>query len=679
MKNKIIAFILTFIIFLSSVPFTSLAYGDTVLNFDDIKVNVDTEEPPKADSIKDEITFHPMYSGHRSSLDYYYQDEYFMSPSDKYNKHLSTLSMLLSMIWTSSVRAGDVRYGKLSLLLDMGFKNIESSPDMAVEPNPDTVGLIMAEKNIFYGGEEYTLVAISYRGGGYGSEWANNFVVGSKEECYGGHLGFHNARDRSLEFILDYLERNVSGKVKLWISGFSRGGAVSGLTGAWFNDNIASLSKYGIYAEKDDIFTYTFEAPSSMDKELNSEKKYGNIFNIVSSDDIIPLLPFELWGFERPGITKYLPTLTGEDVDTVNKILSDIGSGYRYEYHLFSPVASTVGTTHSEFIRNLCNVFAKRMDRALYAECVQDTFAYIMDRLLNAGNDEMDLLVYVFSEKTFDALGIEWDENGNGQLMLLIIELVKNDKKAMAKLCDAVGNNLKEAGFIEAYDETVKEALNTTLSILLTTEDGISIIPYAVTMMNNTSVDRGHIPDSVLAMLICQDSYYSSSPAIEWSQGRFANEDTVSVTVNNGKENRKLDLRKGTTLTLSADFPSCVEFEGWYLNGELADTGTSCTFVVNEVSIVMASSKTTHKALGDFTVDSAPILFWQGSRSAECAECGRKYVEQIDAPIDLTNPIALTVSLAVILAVLAVSAASVSAVKKKKHKADPEKYENESA
>ena len=73
-------------------------------------------------------------------------------------------------------------------------------------------------------------VAVGVRGVGYESEWASNVTLGQGESRDGEAQGFSEAADQVMNEIYYYLARHDlfddlrEGKVKFWVSGFSRAG-----------------------------------------------------------------------------------------------------------------------------------------------------------------------------------------------------------------------------------------------------------------------------------------------------------------------------------------------------------------------------------------------------------------------------------------------------------------------
>ena len=672
MRNRIIAVFLTFALSLSYVSVIAFASADNPADFGGIEISQSIESnPSKEDNIKEILKcWDSNFYGDGEAV-YFYRDGYFLSSADIYNEHLATLSLAVSL-------SACADFGKLyndeyrnaeQLFADTGFDTIKSNTDTDSATTPETMGVILAKKTIFDSGEPYTLVAVGFRSGGYGSEWANNFIVGTAGECPDGHLGFHQARDRALEFILDYLDRNVEGNTKLWISGYSRGGAIGGLTGAWFNDNREALSQYGISLRNSDIFTYTFEAPASIDSKLNQQRNYNNIFNIISPNDIIPLIPFEFWGLVRPGKDHYLSDFTGDDADKLIKILDDLNSSVEYELHKFDTFPyRDIGKSFAEFLNNFCNIFAARIDRDTYANKLQNTLSRILDKILNCSEAEMELLIDTFAENFLQDLGIDVDGDIASGIVSLISGLIDGDRATIDKVSSAAGKNLAESGFIEVCDSETIEALNLLISTILYRADGYNLIPYAFTIvLRCPNIFIGHTPDIILAAVMSADSYYTQSNSIAWSSGYTSNTNTATISINDGKKVYTVDYNKGTTLTLTARATGCVEFCGWYVGGELVTDSSALTIVADENMSVRAAGKLVHKELGEWSVDNAAVLFFSGSMSRECSACGAKHSVSLPAPLAFDNPLTYIILSGVLLcAMIAITSACVSGKKRKR-------------
>ena len=113
------------------------------------------------------------------------------------------------------------------------------------------------------------------------------------------------------------------GLVKLWMGGYSRGAAVANLLAARLNKELSGLAR-------EDVFVYTFATPVALgpqdypnlqqdydnnhnaDGTLKESWGESNIFNIVSSGDIVPCLMPEEWGYHRNGNDRFLPSTQNE-------------------------------------------------------------------------------------------------------------------------------------------------------------------------------------------------------------------------------------------------------------------------------------------------------------------------------------------------------------------------------
>ena len=103
------------------------------------------------------------------------------------------------------------------------------------------------------------------------------------------HKGFDVAATRIAAFVERYIEENelYRDHIVYWVTGHSRGAGIANILGA-------NLEKAGETA-----FTYTFAAPNNTLSE--EAASYKTIFNIINTDDFVPCLPLEVWGYTRYG------------------------------------------------------------------------------------------------------------------------------------------------------------------------------------------------------------------------------------------------------------------------------------------------------------------------------------------------------------------------------------------
>lgn len=202
------------------------------------------------------------------------------------------------------------------------------------------------------------VLAVMIRSHGYGGGWSSNADVGTGDYSkgfyesagnivYGGTESYKTYKDNGQpevnKGIKQYLEDNnlSPSDTKIWVMGFSRGGAIANCIGA-------ILQKDGRYtAENDNLVVYSFATPRTVKKGYSWS--CNSIFNIVQEMDIVPQVPLQAWGFTRFGTTYSLPCHSISGSDYKNKLFGDnlLGStqsafsklmnefGRSYQYHPF--------------------------------------------------------------------------------------------------------------------------------------------------------------------------------------------------------------------------------------------------------------------------------------------------------------------------------------------------------
>ena len=168
---------------------------------------------------------------------------------------------------------------------DLGFSDLISY-DTDIEPRVDTVGTVFGRLRT----DGVDVIAVIVRGDKYFSEWAGNFIVGSEGNAH----GLDNAARTVRERLLSYLDSLGPGPFKIWITGYSRGGAVSDLLGAYITKDPRPF-----HTKSEDVFVYTFEAPAA------SAERQGlsNIKNISQPTDPILIFCPSSWGLGTNGLS----------------------------------------------------------------------------------------------------------------------------------------------------------------------------------------------------------------------------------------------------------------------------------------------------------------------------------------------------------------------------------------
>ena len=258
----------------------------------------------------------PRASGNEISTDgIFYDDEYFKDGSI-YNHELAVLSLTLAM---SAFNSAEIQndYSKdiagknvYKLLADIGFG--ENGIDISMyegRPQQNSIAAAFASRQIYDGS---TLIAIAVRGGGYESEWAGNFnVTGSKGSV---HNGFGIAADSVYQELINYIwQKEIIGNVKVWITGYSRAGAVANLVAARLVDGYLTDDVPGIWMNRYNVFAYTFEAPNNTTSAQALGPEYRHIFNIVNPIDMVPKVPQGEWNYKKYGSLLMIPSAETTD------------------------------------------------------------------------------------------------------------------------------------------------------------------------------------------------------------------------------------------------------------------------------------------------------------------------------------------------------------------------------
>ena len=246
-------------------------------------------------------------------VDYRFDMRYFFKDRSKYNRDLSTISILASsIIYKNNIlEVDDNQYYAYTWLKHHGFKDIkdyeiaEGSEEFNIDGyNDNDISQIhIGHQLVTYNGETKDIIAIVVRGtNGTIEEWSSNFDIGNTEEFGNNpewvtmehHKGFDIATNRILKYVNKYQEEYCSNhKTTYWITGHSRGAAIANL-----------LSAYLINGGNE-VYGYTFASPNTTTiKGVDTSEKYKSIFNIVNNDDFVPQLPLKDWHFSKYGQLK---------------------------------------------------------------------------------------------------------------------------------------------------------------------------------------------------------------------------------------------------------------------------------------------------------------------------------------------------------------------------------------
>ena len=499
---------------------------------------------------------------HDSVATYYYDDAYFMKDSKIYNPQLATMSLCFELsTWSShetnswpnkSKNARELLTGESGL----GFKQFEQNNYWNNPPTRDSIGVVAANKKITDANDknrDYTLIALAIRGGGYGSEWASNFTMGSS----GTHSGFTLARNNTLEFLKYYIQKySISGDIKIWMTGFSRAAATANMVGGELNNGyyIPRVS----LANKD-LFVYTFAAPQGTLTHYASGygSLYSNIHNIINLNDPVPLVaPFQ-WGFARFGNDMRLPTAYTSNtfasqrnamLAEFRKLEGAIAEGYKIQestlqQNLFVDRSSWLPggeplyrwedseVSQREVLVDSVDLFVRELliSRSHYYFNLQAGIREIFG-IMNDGSGKMDAFIEEFTNRLKISTIIGF----------LSPMLSLNLKKSFDDRINEVGNKVHdfvrvnareiakevEIDVTDLFIDTLANILR-TLIISVATDvwnndtNTLNLLLKAIDLVGSGSIPQAHYPEIYLAWMMSRDTNYNINADTKSTPGAY--------------------------------------------------------------------------------------------------------------------------------------------------------------
>ena len=479
------------------------------------------------------------------SVDVYYSQGYFEHPSTEYDSHLATASLALAsstftpytVVYDEDWYLNQSKYAK-EFFEKIEFNTFEVNEDYVKPAEANTIGLCAAKKE--YG--DYTVVAVAPRSGGYYSEWAGNMHLGDGSKSDYMHEGWYIAANKLVDFLCEYVSKYVTGRVKIWMAGFSRGGATTNIAAALIDNKLNNGEKLfssDAYTSFEDVYAYTFEAPQGANinsKTVKAPKDaiYDNIFNIVNPLDIVPKLAMKQYGFTRFGIDKYV-TNKFYDPDNYenNRRTSNTFLGMYHQNPLteLKPDSfAMAGFEITNFGVDIATVLVSALATDYDLPTILTPFRDNTKKNYDA-NIASELLI----EELVDNLGdrnkyVSKYQDKLERMMLL----VQNEQNTLPGIMSTLLKIISISAFLDASSITskfTKAAINSIwgddfaaeLYDLVTALDGplastywekpnelLSIGAYASYIVQN------HYPETVFAHLSSQDSYYID----EYNQGK---------------------------------------------------------------------------------------------------------------------------------------------------------------
>ncbi len=453
-----------------------------------------------------------------------YSDEYFTQSGYNYRQDLATVTMAMCFAAGNVADPARYREGPANLIDffdQIGFKDFEANRDFTERPGRNTFGVGIANKVINVDGEKYTVIGIGLRGCGYYAEWAGDLNVGLEGE----HTGFAICRDTALAFLKEYLAKHteITGNIKLWCTGYSRGAAGTNMLGGAIDDIIASGGSIGknVKLTADDVYFYCYEPPMGADASKIGSSIYNNIHNIVNYNDLVVKVAPECMGFGRYGVDHVLPSAKLDDnYDELKADMLEVFSTFEnagtYRIDNFKYVTVTPKATISKII-NLKNgitmtqgEFLDRFVQKLFTEvfttraeiyAAQDDISEIVLPLIGTYPDQWDTFVEILSKNAAKNVGE-------------LIYVIKN--KSTEEVVNFVANlfldAMREAGITEYNFDQVKKMVR---PLTLTVIKIVTKCPdeFATLIFNIVGIMSAHYGELGMSwMMSIPDDYMNSKP-----------------------------------------------------------------------------------------------------------------------------------------------------------------------
>lgn len=460
----------------------------------------------------------------------YYTDDYFKTSADRSRPDVSLASASLAIALAGFNSMDTADYGDKDrnirkLFSDLGFTEYGCTESFHQKPTDDSIAAAAAIKDP--AGADYTLVALSIRGGGYEAEWSGNFSLGKT----GNHSGFQQCSDYCKSFLYQYLEEHgVSGRIKLWITGYSRGGAAGNILAGEIDDGNALPASVTLAYE--DMYAYFFEPPQGVTVEKDPRNsKYNNIWNFVNYNDVVPLVAMSELGFSRYGRDYYYPDASLSNYQEQRQAMlkfynAQESKEYAGEYVVDDfkmKKLDLTGASGSLIIDDVGNNMVQGdFARKLVSKMVTDTVK-TRENFVNEYQNGFRTVLHIIFGKSL-LTGKEGDVNR------FLQELEKNiqEENTAEELALAIQNPWDENGLKTVISDVIVESLNdsevnaldpVTLSKFINgvvkLVGGLAITDPDMTvtlLMHLSSIMNAHYPEVSMAWLKTMDPNYSANP-----------------------------------------------------------------------------------------------------------------------------------------------------------------------
>lgn len=459
-----------------------------------------------------------------------YDDGLLKGDSLNFNKQLATMSYEMAVASISSMREPGTPEGYANksrnlraYLEDNGFTDFAVNQFYTEKMTETSMGVACAHKRITDNGKKYTVLVVAPRSAGYEAEWASNFMMGAE----GDHEGFEIAKNHILEFVKQYVsEYGISGDIKVWTSGYSRGAAVVDLVAAALLRDPNGVLGDDVTLTPENLYCYTFGTPRNADANGDyQDERYLYVHNTFALYDIVTMLPPVDMGFERYGtFTPLIPDdenakeqmlklleetnpllwatyVNGGDPDSFRAKTIDIEALFRGELKVKDDDSSYLPDDQSAFVHQILegSLMEAIGTRESFREIYQDPMVHFGSYLLTHTDKAGDLMDGIMKSP----YGIP---AGAAMYMYILIEkFMNNEIPSSDENVEMIYNYLHQASeLIEKLDfdsfPGAAELLELLSDISALTRDGIRII-----LRNPSTLERMSGLTSVLYSLALRD------------------------------------------------------------------------------------------------------------------------------------------------------------------------------
>ncbi len=434
---------------------------------------------------------------------FYYSDDFFSEPSSVMNEHLRTISADLALAAFGSL-GEDNAANAVDLLTKLEYNPEVDVQDVEGEPTKDTIGSYITYTTT---AEDKNIIAVALRGSRYGAEWANTLRPGTEGDLE----GLTEASQKVVERITAFCESREITADKIWITGYSRSGAVADLTGKYINKH---LDEFGITA--DDLYVYTFEAPRASAENT----QYANIHDVINPNDVVPIVYPEQWGIYHAGVEEYLNC---ED-KTVQHMQID-AAGLTSGKVSFLPIETrTEPEAMKDFEKSFIDFLTQSIDRAGYSKN-SEAIGDIVVMALGLSKEQMSALGD-FAKSAFSNIGLM-------DLAMNVLPVIAGDPTsadypaAVDNLAQFVISKFDAADHSACLTDEQYAALKAALPGLLhlvapvvtrdaTAKHGGEVLEMISTFAGNArNIIREHIPENVLEMVKAEDSWHVNNVPVQ--------------------------------------------------------------------------------------------------------------------------------------------------------------------